>query len=655
MQRNDFWKMAAKGGLLPTTFDVQMWKEAWAHGLNSLAQRLTQFQRTPSWKTYDDVGVGISRLNTLSQTLLIVPTYLGGVKDEVRKSLYGQSMAEQQSLITTHKTTVQTFLGKRAFQGDRAEQMRARREFQYWTGFSPKRAECVQIENRLEREGRPLHFTHLQNMNSMPSMKRKFRNKALELGLTGYAIDNTDYDAAVAVCLQDNEDTRKSLWTGMQEGPIETHEVQQLLEARKAWAGDAQLPSYLSYQDRLNDGLTFQAAEKEFLKSIKTCVETERTYRQHHIDLALTQSKWKPENEQDAYMPWNAMYLEWNAAETHDDLEGREFPLKRVIQVIVPHIMQMGGWETIGAPIRVGRGKQCLYQYRLHKEGKMATMYLAPNPGENVKDSDAYQAFACMLRERWTGNQKGTSPIVFVGQNFDLSQGCLTSLSQLGYLCHELGHVLHFLSLKGETFDEYTRMSPNLTELPSLMFERLILDPALLQKWCNPKFKAGRKQAHWKKMVKSPRNITTHLQNLERTCFDSMVHRTHDANLVQLHQKMRKQVGMDELHPLDQSAMTLFDRTENAGVYATYLIGDSMSEHLVRGVVTAEKVADELNYLLTHVLSHNHQTGALWKKAYGISLFETFVKGKARLDKIHLQDAKACIRRMKIKINKAKR
>ena len=644
MKNNDFWKLAARGGALPEQFHFAEWKNAWDHGLLGLSQRIEQFKKKPSWDNYGAIGQACNRANTLIQTLAYVPLFLPKMDEEQRKKAHGTATAEMEGVLNTARTCVNSFLRARSYKGDRAEQTKARREYLYWTGISPKRAECVKMEHELQRDGRPLHFSQLSGMNDMPAMKRKLRKKAQVLGWGGYAVDPTDADIGVIWKAQPREEVRREIWESAQEGPVARHEVQALLKARTEWAQDGGTRNYIEHLDRLNPGLSFYSVEKSLVQSLRRCASSEKALREARTKRGLQVSQWHPENPDDVHLPWNEGYLHWEGYYPTLGLAGKEFPLSRVINVIIPDLLSMGGWNTIGEPQRVGRGKKCLYLYRVHKEGKMAMLYFAPYPGQDVKDSDSCQAYACVLRERWT-NGTPTTPVFLVAQNFDLQNGYLTDLDQLTFLCHEFGHALHFMAMKGETFDEYSRLYNHLAELPSTLFEYLTQDPELLQKWCNPKFKAGRKQSYWKNRTRKL-DLQDYVENTERAYLDLLVHRTHDSDLVAMHRKLRKLVGRDELHPQDKSAYTHFDRTEVAALFCTYGVAHALTKRLVPGAVTFRKVVSEMNFLIDTVMTGQSDFASLWKKSYGVSLFDMYTQGVEELDKAHISSSRKEIRKI---------
>lgn len=644
MKNNDFWKLATKGGALPEQFQFAEWKRAWDHNISHLACRIDQFKKKASWEHYDRMGQSINRTQTLLQVLAYVPLFLPKMSEKQHKKEHGLAVAQAETTLIKARTSAEHFLSGRLYEGDRKEQARAKTEYLYWTGLSPKRAECVKMEHALQRDARPLHLARLTGLDDMPAMKRKLRQKAKKLGLTGYAVDPTDTDIGVVWRSQHDEHMRQSIWEATQKGPIAPHEVEALLQARLEWAQDAGARHFVDLLDKQNPGLSFYSVEKTLAQSLKRCAQQEKALRDARSQKGLKLSQWAPEHEEDIFLPWNEGFLHWHGYEQYLGLSGKEFPLSRVLNTIIPDILSFGGWSTIGAPQRIGRGKRCLYLYRLHKDGKMAMMYFAPYAGQDVKDSDSCQAYACMLRERWT-NGTATTPIVLVAQNFDLQNGYLTGLDQLTFLCHELGHALHFFGLKGETFDEYSRMPNNLAELPSSLFEYLTHDPELLQKWCSPKFKAGRKKSYW--LNRLPKlDLQEYVENAERAYMDLVVHRTHDSDLVSLHQKLRKQTGRCGLHPKDKSAYSEFDRTELAALFCTYGLAHALTQKLVPGVVTKDKVVHQMNNLIDYVLTPQGDTSVLWKKTFGQSLFDMYTQGVEALDKAHIQASRKEIRKI---------
>src|SRR5690606_29166951 len=90
-------------------------------------------------------------------------------------------------------------------------------------------------------------------------------------------------------------------------------------------------------------------------------------------------------------------------------------------------------------------------------------------------------------------------------------------------------------------------------------------------------------------------DLQEYVENAEKSYMDLVVHRTHDSDLVSLHQKIRKQTGRDELHPKDKSAYSEFDRTELAALFCTYGLAHALTKKLVVGQVTKDKVVHQMN------------------------------------------------------------
>ena len=76
MKGNIYWKIADRGGEIPSTFDLCEWRKAWEHHLQSMERACQHFSWKPSWEHYDQMGLCMQRGETLSQIISSVATFL---------------------------------------------------------------------------------------------------------------------------------------------------------------------------------------------------------------------------------------------------------------------------------------------------------------------------------------------------------------------------------------------------------------------------------------------------------------------------------------------------------------------------------------------------------------------------------------------------
>lgn len=655
MNGNVYWKIASRGGEIPPLFDLDEWHEAWAHHLVTMERACHNFCWQPSWENYDSVGVAMQRNETLSQIISSVATFLPGTDDASRKAAYGKAAEDAQAVLIQARPYVEKFLQKNIDHGATKDKRRAQQEMYIWQTVSSKQADCIKMEQALEREGDFLNFAHLPSAQMYPHLRQKMKQRAKDMGWIGYAVDPTDSETAILMKSENKESLRRELWRLMQKNtPITAWETKALLKGREQVAWDAGCNHWIGHLDVLNKGLTFPSIERQLEKSLKKCQRIDREWQKTKAELGAKSTAWKPKNEAHAEKPWNDEYLKWETEGHTLCLSGKEFPMNRVLKTIIPDMLKMGGWSVSGCPEKIGRGRQCLYLYRIHRHGKTALLYFAPYPSQHIKGDDGYQAYACMLRERWMG-KKTTTPMVLISANFTTTENGLDDISALTYLAHEVGHVLHFLALPGNTFREYSRMPSSTSELPSILFEKIALDRTLLTQWCSPQYRAGKKISYWAKRLPQT-DMEWHMSEMERACLDIRVHRlpASQCHVAQEHRKLREKTGLAPLHRDDRSAYTYFDRTGGAGIYASYRVGEALTAELLGKNPFRDgghrRICEEMHYLLDNALASNVGLESKWKQAYGESLYAMFVRGQEKHDHDIIQKSKAEMKAMRRKI-----
>ena len=646
---NPFWNMATRGGSLPERFDLTLWQEAWGKSVRNLQHAMDTFLRRTTWENYFLVGKAITHASILRETMVHIPLFLGGCSENEQKSQEHRAIEEMESILQMGKTRTQAFLERQMHEGDAEHKVMARREYHYWDGFSPQRAECMRIEHEMMTEEHSVVFPRLTELERVPAMKAKFRAKAREMGVAGYAINVRDHDVSMLMGIQDQEQVRKAMWSAVQQHSPTQEKVNETILARLQWAHDSGYDTFMQQINQRAGGLSFNTVSKHIKNQIASLAPAFEQLTENHLKIGMRKIHWEQSLDA-AKLPWNEGYLLDQAESGVLDLVGREFPLKRVLEHVIPDLLSVGGWRVVEKPKRVGRGKQALFLYRMTNGLRNGMMYFAPYPYQNIKDADPYQAYAAVLRERWVGpNQKHTTPIALVAQNLALRNGCLDDIEQLRYLAHEIGHVLHYLAFDGQTFDEFSRMPNNISEVPSLLLEQIADQPETLRTWANPKAKGAKRLSYWQCRRRPNMNsLMSYMPQLEEAYLD-IRNNSSDRPLdnKKVRQQFRKEVGLSPLHAKDNTAYKNFDFTEHAGMSSTYIIGQAMAYAMTGKEMSDLKIRNAMSFLLDHILVHNsdHRLPSKWEAAYGKSMHQMFEEGFERMGQEHLRRAKASIKK----------
>lgn len=652
MRTNSFQNLHTNNEL-PATFNLRQWKSAWNSTVAHLQQTIEMFECDPSWATYDALGEGIARANILKETIIHVPLFLGGCDENIRKREEHNAAMDSERLLVGVKPTVLDFLTGQ--EDERAVAQKVKEEKIFWSGFSLYRTHCLQVYHDIQEE-EPLIFTDkLQGLNDYPALKRKTLNRAKELGHIGHVLNARDTQSDFLMRLQSNEQTRKFLWNALQRNAPTQQQVDKMLNLRHKIAQENNYTHYMNYVMRSTAGVTSKMIQKVFKKTLNDIAPTQRLLSDTIALYGAKLTHWDG-GISEFYQPWNHYHLMMEGESVGLPLSGEEFPLKRVLNFIVPDLLAVGGWEMLDEkPQRIGRKKNVLYLYRLQKGEQQALLYFAPHPYESYSDSENFQAYAAIIRERCVGDEHARSPICLVAQNLDLSNGAVVDIQQLVYLAHEIGHVLHDFVYDNRAFETFSRIPHAVAELPSVFFEAMATCPTVLQHWTDPKAPASNKRLeYWERRVRPGKSsLLDFSSELEMGWIDIESHSGPARNLRNIRERLRDDVGLAPLRRDDREVYTHFDFTENAGATYSYMVGRALRRKILGAKPSETKIRTEMRYLLDSVLEHTAdlRIAQKWKKAYNSTMASMMEDGLQQLAKDHLLRAKTLSRALAKKIS----
>lgn len=638
---------------LPATFNLRQWKTAWNGVVGYLREQANAFEENPSWETYEALGEGIARINILKETIIHVPLFLGGCDESVRKREEQAASTDAEQVLVAVKPAVMDFLESEAYGAGLSQKIKE--ETVFWSSFSLYRAQCLQVYHEIQEE-EPLIFTDkLQGLNDYPALKRKTLNKAKEWGHVGHVLNARDCQSDFLMRLQGDEDTRKFLWKSLQRNAPTQGQVDKMLNLRHKIAQENNFTHYMGYLMRSSAGVTPKAVQKLFKNTLASVAPTHHVMTDALAVYGAQRTKWEG-SVMDFHRPWNHQHLMLEGETAGLALSGKEFPLKRILNFIIPDLLSVGGWEMIDEkPQRLGRKKNVLYLYRLQREEHKALLYFAPHPYESYSDSDNFQAYAAILRERSVANEHERAPICLVAQNLDLEHGAVTDVQQLVYLAHEIGHVLHNFAYNNRAFETFSRIPHVLSEFPSVFFEAMAMCPTVLQRWTDPKAPASnRRLNYWERRVRPDKSsLVDFVYELESSWIDMEANCGPARNLRNIRDRLREDVGLPLLQRDDREVYTNFDFTENAGSTYSYLAGRALRRKILGKAPSELKIRSEMRYLLDEVLEHTAdlRIAQKWKTAYNSSVMSMMEDGMKQLAQDHLTRAKAFSRSLAKKIS----
>lgn len=635
---------------MPHSFNHKQWLMGWQNAVQEFDHYAEKFRNTPNWDTYKELGKSIVHLNVLKEFITHFPLYLGGCSAAIRRNLEDKANTEFETLLISIKQEVMLFFFNEEDHSEETKYIKEERIF--WGGFSTAKAEAFKIFQSFQSSECLVYAEQLNGLKDYPALRKKIAAKAQEKGFSGYAVNVNDSCLDLVISMQTDEDVRKNLWLQTQRNAPTDQVIDKTLKLRQRIAQENRFPHYMKYLFRSDLGMTSQKVQNILENSMATLAPLWNKLHSTMKHRGARLNNWSG-TEQQFIQPWNENHLLFAAQPTELPLSGKEFPLKRILNTIVPDLLTTCGWTMMDTkPQKIGHNKQVLYLYRLHHEDNplnKVLLYFAPYPYEEYNDNDNFQAYAAIVRERAIDNDSHI-PVCFVAQNLDLVNGAIIDLQQLEFLAHEIGHVLHDFSFRNDTFGHFDRMPHNLSETPSVFYEAIAQCPQVLQRWTSPKAPASNRRIdYWERRVK-PQNVSllTFMTNLENSWLDMEINSAGPRKLNTVRSALRKRVGLPPLHSADRSAHNNFDFTENCGSTYSYLVGRALQREILGVNPTEETIRIEMKKLCDNVLAYSTdiQIAKRWKKTYNKTLSQMVSSGMEKLCADHSKQAKAYIRLM---------
>lgn len=636
MRGNEYWDLAENDGLLLGQFNIDGWQVALAKSFKELSFCLNKFKKCESKDNYMAIGSAVQKANTVCNVIYHIPLFIDGCDESERKVLEENTSKKINTFMVKIRKDVEPYLNSLINKGGK-ESSWAKKELMYWRIFSPKISMALKIDNKVQSEENPFLVEKLDLYDF--DMKVKYKKSAEKKGFKGFLIDARDNNLSSVMAWQSNESVREFIWDNMLEHVPKDKDIQKSIKARKNVACECGFDSYLSYVDQFSAGLKLKTVAQ---KARGEMAKMAKDYTSLKTNLCMRGMDNYDEYEIDFEKPWNEDYLIYNGYEGDSlDIDGSEFSLQRILDFIIPDLLGVGGWSVVGEIEKIGHGERCLYLYSIEKNEEKAYFYFAPYPHANHKDTDQTAAYATIIREKWNGAGQETPAITLVAQNFNLKNGYLTELTDLTYLAHEMGHILHFLSFEGKNFGEYNRMAQNLSELPSLVLEQIASQPETLAKWCGESDKYKKSSAYWQRRVRPDKaSLLEYFEFLENIWMDSMAHSEYDKSLGDIQKNLYKKIKLPMILEKDPRVNINFDFTEIGCYSSTYFVGRVVSTQLI-GEFSDKNIRHALSNLLDNVLTHTHDgVGYAWKRTYGESVKSTFDKGLGKVRNTHINRAR---------------
>jgi Zn-dependent oligopeptidase len=483
-------------------------------------------------------------------------------------------------------------------------------------------------QNRLGQRHDTLGGLHLKTWPAPAhaAFEEESRKLAAKRGLRGHVIlPGSDPDTYL-LCHSPEESVRQQLWAHRQTVGVRASEIEQMRELRQPYAEAF----------GQNDFAAFTASGA----LISTPTRSERWLGgsldrlRKPMARALEEGGRRTGLNDAAREPWNFRYALCMGLQFRElAVPETVFPWRATALKIFPELLALGGWRCLGAPMSTGRGTARMLRFRIrHTDGRRAQVWYAPfNPSKAA--GSQVGAMAWGVRE--TLKEDTHIEQVVAIQHFLQEDTEGFSLKEVEYLCHELGHVLHYLALPGLVPNEVSQLTMDYDELPSTLLEIYGRQPETLIRWAGPQAPAAaRKPAYWaRRLTLTPKQTIDMHRRLYRPYVDLRLNRRHTGPLSKVLEEADARGGFVR-HGRQKEELNYFDWSELAASGVSHLTGEALAQRLLplqeHGQVRSADIAARFQELLDRVLSEGTSGRRLqwaWRQFMGEGIADSTEAG----------------------------
>ena len=323
---------------------------------------------------------------------------------------------------------------------------------------------------------------------------------------------------------------------------------------------------------------------------------------------------------------------------------GHAWTVDVAMDTVVPQLLSIGGWRVDArTTVDEGRGKQWAFSLS-RRDGRRARVYFAPYQPRATQTSSAW-GYMTLLRE----SLDHATPMASVVLSIPAGSRWLNH-SELTLLCHETGHLLHYLAqTPGDVTGYSMRFADDVVEFPSQLLEQMALDPTRLAAWAQQtpgSDPLAKRPTFWRQWLSVQLEFESPVRWMMDAWMDLAVHRETlkegevlDIDALWQHACDRFQ---HPTHPDDRQPYVQFSWGDYAASEYSYTLGQGLTalvtptreDGMVDGTALEQRFADLLDNVLTTSLDgrgFNRAWAAWWGETTVQSLHRAMVKQAWRL------------------------
>lgn len=427
-----------------------------------------------------------------------------------------------------------------------------------------------------------------------------------------------------------------------------------------AWAAEAHGISSIEHIEQVRAARHEEATEYDYASTLAFAMSTTAVRSPHRLgrlmELGLEShraSARKVEQRQvararrktrtDVDPSWDRDFLNTIAPLKRSlDVSPDVFPWKETAVRALTEIVGIMGWRLVGPPTDLTGGVSLSLCFNLRNDrGDTAHIFYTPFNSEALKQNYA-AAEATPIRLK--GVAAGGSQVAWISQTLSPSCGGFT-LAELGEFVHELGHVLHYFTLEGVMPREDDGIPGDTGELPAVLLQQYVLDPAVLMRWSSaPK---ARRRAYWSgRLALTAQDVLIAREQLIHAYIDFLAHRhtPHQLPYEELAHRAFAKGGMP-LAPdggRAQFEQAFVWRADYVARESTHVLAKALVHRLVvpraDGQTSASDIASAYRELCERVLSGGTDDARfrrLWRNWLGEGVAASMSRGMRAMARHH--------------------
>ena len=610
----------------PYPYRPQVWKEAWDELYRTYRQACRTLKVELSVEVFETWLDAEKKMHYLRMWMSMVGFSVSN-KDLPLHEAIEKEVAKKEKQMDDHRPEYRNLLTQLARRRSLGDDVRARIRkvrdtlIRYQQDILDKTQPALEKQQAKFLKSHPgLSLPSKKDLNGLKNSEINLsRQSARDKGLNGVVVERsgTVIDSAIQTCV--HREVREAIWKMRQESYLCTDKASsRLFSARQEMAKKYGFDSYAEHELASRMHTNPKSLSKVLEKSM---IKGADLYDQL---LQFLENFGKKNAMIDEIEEWDVGFLMNSfSAQKVGEFPECEFPWIETLIKAVPELIGIVGWDVKKFHIQ-GKGPQTMLHWEVIRNEESHHLWIAPFQVSDVKDLSV-QGDADFFR---MGPDNTLHSIIHLYCNYE-NPGF--NLMALKTLAHEVGHVLHWLSMPSSAG---TVGGPlDLREVPSVLLEHYPLDPQVLKAWST---NSNRSLAFWKKQASYDdlsAMLMVFMQNFSGW-LDLFVNIEPPVSLKKFVREIPEQFGFRTPHKDSTAWMAYAMWLDHGATDYIYHLSYAVNHRLhpsLGATPKAQRIAKEFKRLEEKVLSRSHLSPSAvrtsWKELTGETILQSLKKG----------------------------